>query len=56
MRWGRIDSAGMNTHLIVFYNQRGPSNPVGGGLDPLVNFLDSQGWLVPEAWKFLERE
>ena len=95
----------MTKYLIVFYNQRGPSNPVGGGLDPLVNFFDSredvfkdwmvlfaqvalvsspanaeritrlvrkqfphslflvvpvdqnsQGWLTPEAWKFLDRD
>jgi hypothetical protein len=95
----------MKKFLIVFYNQRGPSNPVGGGLDPLLTFFDSrediftdwmvlfaqvalvvstvdankitrflrkqfphslflvmpvpadsQGWIPPEAWKFLDRE
>lgn len=32
----------MRKYLIACYNQRGPSNPVGGGIDPILDFIDSR--------------
>ena len=45
----------MKKYLIVFYNQRGPSNPVGGGIDPLLNFFESHEEQFPD-WMVLFRQ
>lgn len=32
----------MRKYLIACYNQRGPSNPVGGGVDPILDYIDGR--------------
>ncbi len=45
----------MKSYLVVFYNQRGPSNPVGGGIDPLLGFLDTREDVFSD-WMILFRQ